>query len=450
MRAKLIVVFMMLAVASSAPRQNQDAESAEPILPGQVSRNIERFRKADAALRFITPSGAGLGDALVEVRQTSHDFLFGNYIRYIHFTGRTFRHRFKELFNFATLLEFNWGQYETVEGQPKLTERMEIADWCSTNNINTMGHMLVWTAHTTGGPRPSHIPSWLWKYDEATKYKLLERRVKKVVQDFTGKVDTWVVVNEPASCRVWGDWEEQSWLGNPHRVPIENVVPYVKDSLRWAHQAHPKATLLLNDYHLIDDTSRRKRFRRLVEALKAEGAPISALGIQAHEERYSWYSPQQLWETYDELGSLGYPLYITEFTVSSSDQKKIVGKYRRGYWNEDLQAECAEQFYRLSFGHPAVRCIVWFGLADHTCWLPESGVLDKEYRPKKVWHVLKRLIHEEWTTKTSGRTSPDGAFRFRGFCGRHEVLIHAANGKVLTYRIHVQKNKPNTWTFEVR
>ena len=69
--------------------------------------------------------------------------------------------------------------------------------------------------------------------------------------------------------------------------------------------------------------------------LKRRSAPISALGIQAHEPHKGrlWYSPEQLWRCYDELAALGYPIYITEFIPQSSG-KPIVGPRPQDVWDE--------------------------------------------------------------------------------------------------------------------
>jgi GH35 family endo-1,4-beta-xylanase len=297
--------------------------------------------------------------------------------------------------------------------------------------------MLVWT-------RKSGVPDWLAPYSATKRYELLKARVKDVVKVHASTIDSWVVVNEPIMCRVWGDTTEPE----NRQEKLDRIVPYVHDAFVWSHRANPTATLILNEYRLIAPEANRRRFIGLVRMLQEQNTPISVLGIQGHEPekgRY-WYSPQQLWETYDELGALGCPLYITEFLPHSSG-KPISGGWRKGLWNEQTQAEFGEHFYRLSFGHPAVSCIVWFGLSDADVVYPGGGLLDKNYRPKKAWTVLKRLIHEEWTTRASGGLTADGAFRFRGFYGRYELRLRTADGKEFSFRIHVQRDQPNRWTF---
>lgn len=419
-----------------APARREGAGRDGAILE-RALMSIERVRKGDATIRF-----SGLGErerlgARVEVRQLSHDFSFGNILRYRHFQQSEVRARFKELFNFCTLLNFNWAQHEPQQGQTLRDQKMQIALWCRENNITPNGHMLVWT-------RPSGVPEWLAPYDEDRKYAMLESRVKDVVRQFKGTIDSWVVVNEPINVRRWGNWNAPEWKKDER---IEDVAPYVHDAFTWSHQANPQATLILNEYNLIPANGVRDRFMELVRELKRRGTPISVLGIQGHEPfvgRY-WYSPSEIWEALDELATLGYPLYITEFMPQA--RGNIEGGHRRGEWTPEVQAEYAELFYKTCFGHPSVSCIIWFGMMDdeNDAW-GSGGVLDAHLRPKPVFHTLKKLIHEEWTTRLSSTLGTDGTLRFRGFFGRYEIILRTADGRQHAFQIHLQRGGSNRWT----
>jgi endo-1,4-beta-xylanase len=73
-------------------------------------------------------------------------------------------------------------------------------------------------------------------------------------------------------------------------------VRYARDALTWAHEANPQARLLINDYRVIVENRFRHQYKALVDRLLAETAPLSTVGIQAHEPykgKY-WYSPEEL------------------------------------------------------------------------------------------------------------------------------------------------------------
>ncbi len=442
MRPRVPPTALTVALVHLGPITAASSQATPPddAILQRAARNIEQHRKEDVTLAFRTRPRTRLRGCRVQVRQTSHDFLFGNCIRYRHFNDESFQERYNELFNFATLLEFNWFQYEPEEGMTRRDERTAIARWCRQNGIETNGHMLVWT-------RASGVPEWLNPYDEAKRYSLLQARVKQVVADYAGLIDSWVVVNEPINTRVWGNWAAPEGKKDE---PISAIIPYVHDAYVWAHEANPNANLILNEYNIIVSTEQRQRFVELVRELQKRDTPITALGVQAHEPNKGayWYSPRQLWETYDELAELGYPLYITEFLPQSSG-KPILGGNREGTWNEDTQAEFGELFYRVSFGHPAVVCIVWFGMADDDVVYASGGVLDDQHQPKPVFDALKRLIHDEWTTRLSADLPPDGTFAFRGFRGNYDVVVTRGDRELLRTAIHVQQGQPNQWSFDL-
>ena len=119
-------------------------------------------------------------------------------------------------------------------------------------------------------------------------------------------------------------------------------------------------------------------------------------------------------------------------------------------WTEEAQAECAEQFYTLSFGHPAITSIHWWGLTDKIIWLEGGGLLDKNFNPKPVYHRLHKLIKEDWMTKNlQQKTRKDGKVAFRGFFGQYKVAAHTPDGRRQEFKFHLKKGGTNVWTFQL-
>ena len=145
-------------------------------------------------------------------------------------------------------------------------------------------------------------------------------------------------------------------------------------------------------------------------------------------------------EILDQYATLGKELHITEFTPASAGQK-ITGSHCEGVWDEAAQADYAVKFYRVCFAHPAMRAITWWDLCDQGSWRPGGGMLRADMSPKPVYEQLKRLIHEEWKTRTSGATDADGRFTFRGFCGTYRLLLDV-HGRKLEQRFQVSKDVP--------
>jgi GH35 family endo-1,4-beta-xylanase len=423
------------------------------LLMADAAANIHEYRQADAIITFKTAGGDPLAGVEVKIEQQSQDFLFGNIIfplvgvlpkyRDIDvYRPDLFKRRFADLFNMA-IFPFYWFSYEDVPGQPQWQRIMPALEWCELNNITPKGHPLAWVE--SGG-----TPRWLYDMPVELTESLLEGRITGAVKGFAGRIDIWDVVNEPSHTVTWETVMENPYGTRYTAIPISEIADWVEKCYRWAHQASPEATLVLNDYeqivtHFIPDT--RERFYKLAEELLKRDTPLHGLGLQAHAHEV-WYDPNELMETLDYYAQLGLPLHITEFIPQSSGNK-IKGGWKKGTWTEEAQAEFAAQVYRLCFGHPSVASINWWGLSDRYIWdeRPNGGLIDENYRPKLVYNRLKQLIKEEWMTRIEETTSKDGSISFRGFHGEYKIILTTGDGEINTYRIHIKADEANQWEF---
>jgi len=431
-----------LLFSSALSGREARVESVEAALLKKAAENIEKYRKGTAVIEFRTESGAAVRDASVEITQLTHEFLFGAIIFDLvrgaePYRPELYKRRFRELFNFA-VFPFYWSSYERTQGMPDWQRMLPVIRWCKENGITTKGHPLVWTA-------PSGKPSWLAAYPLEATRELLKARVINTVAGFAGRIDIWDVVNEPVNTRTWNNPGPEVWI----QEPIEKVADLVEKSFKWAYSANPQAHLVLNEFYTITKKDTRERFVALVKELQRRKTPISGLGIQAHEPRQEWYPPEQVLETYDRLAGLGYPLQITEF-IPQSGGKEITGGWRKGTWTPRAQADFAEQFFRLSFGHPAVVSINWWGLSDRNIWQTGGGLIDEQYRPKPVYERLRKLIHEEWKTGLSTATDNEGRVRFNGYYGRYEIKLKTPEGRVHVFELPVRSSEENNWVFTIK
>lgn len=429
-------------------RQAQARSEAIAAVLRMTTARIDQIRKGAATIQVRGADGNPVRDASITVQQATHDFKFGNYIRPRHYRDKRYLDHFKQIFNYIQFLEFNWGQYEVDEGNPQLYQRLQfLKKWCIPNGYRSYyGHMLVWSPDDeVDGPPP--VPAWSFRYSKEKQYELLKQRIQREVKDYRDFDMLWDVVNEPVHCRVWGDWDKPGWVQNRAPEPMDRIFPYVKDALTWAHEANPNARLIINDYAVIPKGSFQDRYKELIDRLRASGAPLHGIGIQGHEPAKGayWNSPDELWAAYDLFGTqTGLPIHITELWQLSDETKEIRGSYRSGKWNQLNQADAIEEFYRVSFAHPAIESITYFGLADDDLVMATAGLLDEAYRPKLAWNRLKNLLWEEWITRERGRTTADGTFEFRGFYGEYDITV-SAKGRSRTYRTHLAKGKDNRW-----
>ena len=444
---KPLLTFLILACINSLTYNvlSQDVKQTEARLMKQADENIEKYRKGDVMIIFKTRDGKVIKNAKVEINQKSHDFLFGCIIfDLIHdentYRQDLFKEQYKKIFNLA-VFPFYWPSYESHQGKTAWSDMLPALEWCKANGITTKGHPLVWA--TVSGQ-----PKWLAGYTEAETEELLKSRVINTVAGFRDQIGLWDVVNEPINVRTWKhkiqNFNSENDWGMTDTISL--IADYVEKALVWAHRANPEATLLVNEYQTLANKDVRKRFDDLLTELKKRKAPISGIGIQGHEPRQEWFSPEEVWKTFDLYSRFGLPIYITEFHPQSSGVG-ITGGWRTGSWTPEAQTEFTEQFVKLCFGHPAVASVNWWGFSDRNIWLPGGGLVDEEYRPKPVYNMLDSLINKAWSTNISGTTDSQGSVNFRGFFGNYEIILSTGDGKVHSYPVHVRKDEENKWLF---
>ena len=448
-----------LLLACSAGRL-QAADRVEAPATGQpylaqARDNIERIRKGEATLRLLDAQGRPLAGVRLRIDQISQDFLFGALSDGMMSTqfspaevGR-FQKQFTDLFNF-TIGKVYWSYYEKQQGRPDWQKLDAFLDWCRANRLTVKGHPLAWT-------HPAGTPDWIYNQPPGVADTLLQARIYNLVGGYQGRIDIWDVVNEPVNTVPWSVALQDS--RNPDgsiaegkryavsQQELGDVVPWVERSFRWAHEANPQGNFILNEFFLFAKPEVRQKFFVLAQTLLARGVPVRGLGIQAHEPRQMWFSPQQVREALDHLAELKLPLHITEFTPQSSGLP--IEGWRNGPWNEEAQAEFAEQIYTQAFGHPAVVSINWWGFCDRDSWLEGGGLLDKNLNPKPVYTRLQKLIRVEWMTKGVERqTDASGRANFRGFFGRYRIEVVGPDGSVKQVEQHLQAGGDNTWTIQ--
>jgi endo-1,4-beta-xylanase len=413
--------------------------------------NIEQYRKGDAQLVFRDSNGKPISNLNIEINQITQDFLFGNIVFDIagftreEYKVEEYKEKYKALFNLA-VFPFYWSAYERTPGKPEWQRNQAALDWCLENRITCKGHPLGWTS-------PSGTPDWLLKQPEEIANELYKARIYNNVLGYKGKIDIWDVVNEPVNTVPWhialaDTLNNNNLRYNMHGIGIDDIVPWVDQSYRWAHEANPEGNYILNEYFTLAIPEIRDRFYNLLKALQSKNTPITGIGIQGHEPREMWFSPVEMYKTFDLYSEFGLPLHITEFIPQSSG-KPITG-WRSGVWTEAAQAEFAKQFYTLAFGYPTIQSITWWGFTDRQIWLEGGGLLDKEFNPKPVYQTLIKLIKEEWMTKNLKLiTDKDGMVNFRGFFGAYQVKVKVQDDVVQTFDIFLHEDGMDSWCFEL-
>lgn len=391
-----------MAPAAVAEEQewSQEARKREDAVLANTYQAIRTHRMGSGTITVKNNDGKPLPGVVVKVELTRHDFLFGaNIFQFDKFSNEsekaTYRNRFQELFNYATI-PFYW---RTLDPEYRFTDRL--VAWCKARGIRMKGHPILWDT-------PDGIPPW--SVDQPAP-QVQARHVAEVIERYRADVEYWEVVNEPA-----------------HLPGLRIDGPY-----RWAREASGSANLIVNDSEVL--ANGYPPFFNLLKAARDSLTPFDGIGIQAHDPRDMAFPLDRVQTVLNTYAGLGKQLHITEFTPQSSG-KKVAGSPWRGVWSETQQAAYAEDFYRVLFAHPAVVAISWWDLSDEGAWLEGGGMLRADLSAKPVYDALMRLIKQEWHTTAEGTTDENGRFQFLGFYGTYRVEIRGSGTtEVREYRL---------------
>ena len=381
-------------------------------------------RKITKRIKFMDEKGNPLSNQTVKVSQTNHKFLFGcgafDFLPYAAEGKEEYKDltdKWLEIFNYGTL-PFYWGGFEPKEGTPLTDSRMKAAKYLQSKNVKVKGHPLCW--HTACAP-------WLLKYDNKTIMEKQLSRIEREVNGFSGVIDMWDVINEVVIMPIFDKYDNAIT-----RICQEKGrVGLIKAVFDKAHECNPSATLLLNDFNTSTN------YEILIDGCLNAGVPISAIGIQSHQHQGYW-GKEKLMEVLARFEHFGLPIHFTENTLISGDlmPEHIVdlNDWQVEEWpsteeGEERQAREIEEMYRILFSHPLVEAITTWDFTDGAWLKAPSGFLRLDHSKKPSFHMLKKLVKEEWWTDTTVTTDAKGFAEVTAFKGDYEISCAGKKAK---------------------
>ncbi len=383
-------------------------------------------RKSEARIRFTDVSGKPIANADIRAKLTNNEFLFGcgafdmlgatapdEFPKKEFFQDRA--NKWLEVFNYGTL-PFYWAQFEPKEGEPQTESRMRAAKYMKEHNVRAKGHPLCW--HTL-------CADWLLEYDNKTILDKQLDRIHREVSEFKGVIDMWDVINEVVIMPVFDRYDNaMTRLCNDlGRVRL------VKEVFDAAKDANPDAVLLINDFNLSES------YRILIDGCLNAGVPISAIGIQTHQHQ-GYMGQEKLQDILKRYSAFGLPLHFTENTLVSGEimPSHIVdlNDYQVPEWpstpeGEERQKNEWREMYEILFDHPLVEAVTGWDFADGMWLGAPSGIIHRDGTLKPVYHEMKKMFHEEWTTDTTIHTDEQGYATLEGFRGEYAFSQGSAN-----------------------
>jgi endo-1,4-beta-xylanase len=248
-----------------------------------------------------------------------------------------------------------WGSVEGTRDQMNWAGLDRVYNYAKQNNLPFKQHTFVWG---------SQQPNWIGGLSQADQRAEVEEWIRLFCERYpdTRLID---VVNEPP----------------PHTTPSYTAAlggagasgyDWIVQAFKWARQYCPRAILILNDYNNIEYAADNNRMIDIVTKIKAAGAPIDAVGAQAHGTASMSTSTVQMY--LDKLASsTGLPVYISEFDINIADdnqQKTVMQNHFTMFWN-----------------NPNVKGITLWGYIVGQTWVANSGLVTTSgtSRPAMTW-----------------------------------------------------------------
>jgi endo-1,4-beta-xylanase len=251
--------------------------------------------------------------------------------------------------------EGKWGSIEGTRNQMNWSGLDRVHDYAKQHNIVFKQHNFVWG---------NQQPGWLNGLSANQQKAEVEEWIRLFCERYPD-VQLIDVVNEPP----------------PHTSPVyinalggagASGYDWIAQAFKWARQYCPNAILILNDFSNIEFSGDNNHTIDIVNRIKAAGAPIDAVGAQAHAAYQQ--STTTVQNFIDNItAKTGLPVYITEYDINLADdnqQKNVMQSQITMFWNDKNVAG-----------------VTYWGYIEGSTWEANTGLMSSSgtKRPAFTW-----------------------------------------------------------------
>ncbi len=246
-----------------------------------------------------------------------------------------------------------WGAVQSTAGAPYNWGTLDaIYDYAHGNGVIFKEHTFIWGSAPPGGVTSrEQVIDWIRSFCE--RYP------------DTALID---VVNEPPP-------HTSAYFANVMADSGDGEWQWITNAFVWARQYCPDAVLILNDYDNIEREAVTEHFIDIVNTIIADGAPVDAVGAEAHltPGSSSEVSPEEVARLLQRLHEeTGLPVYITELDFAGLDDQEQLAAY--------------QQYFPIFRDAEFVPGITLWGWIVGATWLDNSGLVrDGAPRPAMTW-----------------------------------------------------------------
>ena len=463
MRTTILISFSLLLLLTGNFYAQTVSEQyisnwSDPEVQERIETGIEMNRKDWANIKFVNEDGkATQWDGTIQIKQTTHDFLFGANIFMLDGyeddeKNEKYKDAFRNLLNYATV-PFYWKSLEPEKGNVRFSKDSRhihrrpapdiCVEFCKKNNITMKGHPIMWDVNGHG------IPSWLPQEEDSREY-YIEKRTQEIGERYRDDITHWDVVNETNSRGNRVDPYSPKYVPIPDDYAIKTFQMAEKYFRSYNHFTYNFTTGIWSDY-----AEEYGLEYILSENLILKDAKVDAIGFQCHIVRSrewnqilngEFMTPLYMMKFLDLFAQLNRPIQITEITFPSTIPE--------GEEGEKNQARITRDWYRLWFSHPNVEAITWWNVSDGSASNQiqnqlNGGFLDDEINPKPAYEVLDELINHEWNTQITETIANQSSYKFKGFYGEYEIILSKDGEELKRANIHIEEGSYNDFQFRI-
>lgn len=259
--------------------------------------------------------------------------------------------------------ETKWPQLCPDPRQPYRFEPAErMFGWAESHGMALRGHALLWMAS-------ERLPAWLAEQDLGAQAaeRLLAHHIATTCRHFGTRIESWDVVNEAIEPKT-GELRQNLF------TPTLGGIGQIELAFRLAREHAPQAQLVYNDFMDWgpENAPHRNGVLKLLAELRRRGAPVQALGVQAHIGVWSWppgpdgSARAREWRRFlDEVMALGLDILVTELDVNDQALPTDPAVRDAGV------AALARDWLDVTLSAPRLRRLLCWGLADPFSWLQD-------------------------------------------------------------------------------
>lgn len=372
----------------------------------EANRRIEKYRKGDVSVNVKDASGNPLKGVTVKAKQTESEFMFGLALMKNEIPNASRSEQDIAITEELITNSMNTLVPSDVMKPPGAHENdgadsIEMVNEILSRGKRLRGHTLMWDLNTA-----------MWPFDNVRNisYEELYRSVMDYVlptaYTFRGKLEQWDVLNEPIECNT---------------IRKKYGTRLYADVSRAVHEIDPDVKLYVNETSMnglnsAADKDVSPMIAEIVTRMKAEGAHIDGIGIQAHCGSYLY--PQGFYHQLDNCAAAVDEISVTEYDFKNTDKS--------------FEAEHLRDTLLATFSHPKAKAFVVWEYMDARHWNFSAPFYDSEWNEKPAMAVWNKMVKSDFKTNTETVSDENGSADFRGFYGDYEITAEFG-GKTVTF-----------------